>query len=75
MKKKEEALCYKICNSNMSMSIKANAVQKIKEVSRFPLGSSILLGRAMTQLVEALHYKPKGSGFDYRLGHYDFSST
>jgi hypothetical protein len=57
------------------MSIKAKAVQKIKEISRFPLGSSILLGRAVTQLVEALRYKPEGRGFDSQCGHWDFSST
>jgi hypothetical protein len=27
------------------------------------------------KLVEALHYKPKGSGFDSRCRHWDFSLT
>ena len=30
---------------------------------------------ALTQLVEALRYKPKGRGFDSRLCHWNFSLT
>jgi hypothetical protein len=33
------------------------------------------LGHVMAQLVEALRYKPEGSGFDYRWGHWNFSLT
>jgi hypothetical protein len=29
----------------------------------------------VVQFVEALHYKPKGRGFDFQWGHYDFSLT
>ena len=30
---------------------------------------------AVAQFVEALHYKPEGRGFDFRLGHWSFSVT
>jgi len=30
---------------------------------------------AVTQAVEALRYKPEGSGFDSRWSHWDFSFT
>jgi hypothetical protein len=32
-------------------------------------------GRAIAQLVEALHYKPECHGFDARLCHRNFSLT
>jgi hypothetical protein len=32
-------------------------------------------GYAVAQLVEALRYKPKGSGFDSRWSHWNFSVT
>jgi len=28
---------------------------------------------AVAQLVDELRYKPEGRGFDFRLGHWDFS--
>ena len=31
------------------------------------------LGYAVAQLVEALHYKPEGRGFDFRWGHWTLS--
>ena len=33
------------------------------------------MGYAVLQLVEALHYKPEGRGFDSRCSHWDFSLT
>ena len=33
------------------------------------------LGYAVAQLVEALHYKPEGRGFDSRWSHWNFSVT
>jgi hypothetical protein len=33
------------------------------------------LGHAVAQLVEALHYKPKGREFDSRLCNWNFSLT
>ena len=33
------------------------------------------LGQAVAQLVEALHYKSEGRGFDSRLCHWNFSLT
>ena len=30
-------------------------------------------GHAVAQLVEALHYKPEGRGFDFRWCHWNFS--
>jgi len=65
-------------NRNTQMSTAANAVPKKKkkrDIPRFPLGSSILLWRAVALLVEALRYKPEGRGFDSQWGHRDFSST
>ena len=35
----------------------------------------ILLGQAMVQLVEALHYKPADHGVDSRWRHWNFSLT
>jgi hypothetical protein len=35
----------------------------------------IIRGYAVAQLVEALHYKPEGRGFDSRWSHWDFSVT
>ena len=32
-------------------------------------------GQALAQLVEALIYRPKGCGFDFRCCHWDFSLT
>jgi hypothetical protein len=32
-------------------------------------------GHAVAQFVEALRYKPKGRGFDFRWGHWNFSLT
>jgi short-subunit dehydrogenase len=32
-------------------------------------------GHAVAHLVEALHYKPEGRGFDSRLCHWSFSLT
>jgi hypothetical protein len=32
-------------------------------------------GYAVAQLVEALHYKPEGRGFDSRWSHWNFSVT
>jgi len=49
--------------------------KKIKDISRFHLGRSILLGHAVAQLVEALRYKLEGRGFDSQWDHWDFSST
>jgi len=33
------------------------------------------VGHAVAQLVEALRYKPEGSGFDFRWCHWNFSLT
>ena len=33
------------------------------------------MGHAVAQLVEALHYKPEGRGFDFRWYHWNFSLT
>jgi hypothetical protein len=33
------------------------------------------LGYAVTQLIEALRYKPEGRGFDSRWSHWNFSVT
>jgi hypothetical protein len=37
-------------------------------------GSSIIMGHAVAQLVEALCYNPESRGFDSRWGHFTFSS-
>ena len=37
--------------------------------------STILLGHAVAQLVEALRYEPEGRGFDSRWCHWNFSLT
>ena len=43
----------------------------------FPLGNisgtHLCWGQAVTQLVEALRYKPEGRGFDSRCCHWNFS--
>jgi hypothetical protein len=39
-------------------------------VKNFPL---LIKGHAVTQLVEALHYKPEGIGFDFQWDHLHFS--
>jgi hypothetical protein len=61
-----------------SFSVASNAQWKYKiiwldEVNMFV--PWIILGHAVTQLVEAQRYKPKGRGFDSRWGHWDFSLT
>jgi len=33
------------------------------------------MGHAVAQLVEALHYKPEGRGFDSQWSHWNFSLT
>jgi len=35
----------------------------------------LALGHMVTQLVEALHYKPVGHGLNFQWGHWDFSLT
>jgi hypothetical protein len=44
-----------------------------------PAGSHLLtalnIGHAVTQLVEAMRYKPEGRGFNYRLCHWNFLLT
>jgi hypothetical protein len=35
----------------------------------------VVVGHAVAQLVEALHYKPEGRGFDSRWCHWKFSLT
>jgi hypothetical protein len=37
--------------------------------------SYILLGHTVAHLVEVLHYKPEGRGFDSRWGRWNFSMT
>jgi hypothetical protein len=39
----------------------------------FGISLFIYLGATVAQLVEALHYKPEGRGFDSRWCHWSFS--
>ena len=41
----------------------------------FSVSTYILEGHAVVQLVEALHYKPAGHGFDSQWRHWNFSLT
>ena len=34
-----------------------------------------IIGHTVAALVEALHYKPEGRGYDSRWGHWNFSLT
>jgi len=42
---------------------------------RFRSRATLVRGHTVGQLVEALHYTPKGRGFDSRCCHWDFSLT
>jgi hypothetical protein len=41
----------------------------------FCVSMFIVWGQVVAQLVEALHYKPEGRGFDSRWCHWNFSMT
>jgi hypothetical protein len=41
----------------------------------FSFVSFEILSYAVARLVEALHYKSEGCGFDFRWGYWDFSLT
>jgi len=58
-----------VANCNDNFVVTARGIQQI------PVGNIFFVGYTVTQLVEALRYKPEGRGYDSPCGRWDFLLT